>query len=278
MLNHDSVVAKMYFNLTLEELMRAGAIALSAAGLIVMGCADIRAQAQSNATPAPAVANPIGKVVNTKGTVKVEHVAPVVVQASTGDGATKVGDLVYKGDTVSTGADSAVGITFSDGTAFNLSANARMVLNEFVYDPKGTSNATLFSLSKGTFTFIAGKVAKTGDMKIDTPVATMGVRGTTPHVEVRDDGTVAFSTLLEDKKAIEKGLAPAGPAKKQRQAKSADPASALSDSTPPSPASSSSPAMPATPAQAQQAKKAEGKSEMRLNSSYDINVKICRGC
>jgi HAD superfamily hydrolase (TIGR01662 family) len=58
-----------------------------------------------------------------------------------------------------------------------------MVLNEFVYDPNGKSNSTLFSLSKGTFTFIAGKVAKTGDMKIDTPVATMGIRGTTPHVE-----------------------------------------------------------------------------------------------
>ena len=68
----------------------------------------------------------------------------------------------------------------------------------------GLSNSSLISLTKGTFTFIAGKVAKTGDMKIDTPVATMGIRGTTPHVEVRDDGTVAFSTLIEDKKAIEK--------------------------------------------------------------------------
>jgi hypothetical protein len=206
--------------------MRAGAIALSAAGLIVGGSLSVCAQAQTNAPVAPAVANAIGKVVSTKGTVKVEHAAPVVVQASTGDGATKVGDLVYKGDAVSTGADSGVGITFSDGTAFNLSANARMVLNEFVYDPKGNSNATLFSLSKGSFTFIAGKVAKTGDMKIDTPVATMGIRGTTPHVEIHDDGTVAFSTLIEDKKAIDKGMAPAGTAKKQRQAKSAGPASA----------------------------------------------------
>ena len=106
-----------------------------------------------------------------------------------GVGQTKLGDLVYQGDVVQTGADGKVGITFTDGTAFNLSSNARMVLNEFVYDPNGKSNSTLFSLSKGTFTFIAGKVAKTGDMKIDTPVATMGIRGTTPHVEISDDGT-----------------------------------------------------------------------------------------
>jgi hypothetical protein len=75
-----------------------------------------------------------------------------------------------------------------------------MTLNEFVYDPKGKSNSTLFSLAKGTFTFVAGKVAKTGDMKIDSPVATMGIRGTTPHLEISEDGTVKFSTLIEEGK------------------------------------------------------------------------------
>jgi hypothetical protein len=55
--------------------------------------------------------------------------------AAGGVGQTKLGDLVYKGDVVQTGADGKVGITFTDGTAFNLSSNARMVLDEFVYDP-----------------------------------------------------------------------------------------------------------------------------------------------
>jgi hypothetical protein len=67
----------------------------------------------------------------------------------------------------------------------------------------------LFNLSKGTFTFVAGKIAKTGDMKIDTPVATMGIRGTTPHVEISDVGTVKFSTLIEEGKSkVTKGAAP----------------------------------------------------------------------
>ena len=112
----------------------------------------------------------------------------------------KVGDLIYLGDVVQTGADGRVGITFTDGTAFNLSSNARMAMTEFVYDPNSKSNSTLLSLTKGTFTFVAGKIAKTGDMKIDTPVATMGIRGTTPHVEISDDGTVKFSTLIEEGK------------------------------------------------------------------------------
>ena len=116
-------------------------------------------------------------------------------------GEAKVGDLVYQGDVVRTGADGRVSINFTDGTSFNLTNNANMTLNEFVYDPNGKSNSTLFNLSKGTFTFVAGKVAKTGDMKITTPVATMGIRGTTPHVEISDAGTVKFSTLLEEGKS-----------------------------------------------------------------------------
>ena len=73
---------------------------------------------------------------------------------------------------------------FADGTTFNISSNANMELNEFVYDPKGSSNSTLISLKKGTFTFIAGAIAHTGDMKVSTPVGTMGIRGTAPHVEI----------------------------------------------------------------------------------------------
>ena len=76
-----------------------------------------------------------------------------------------------------------------------------MELNEFVYDPKGSSNSTAFNLTKGSFTFLAGAVAKTGNMKIETPVATMGISGTAPHVEIVEDGTVKFSTLVEENKS-----------------------------------------------------------------------------
>jgi len=164
------------------------------------------AQAQRGAAM-PAVqelaAKPIGKVVVATGAVTIERAAATVVQASVDGqaGQAKIGDLVYEGDVVATGADGRVGISFTDGTAFNLSSNARMALSEFVYDPNGKSNTTLFNLTKGTFTFVAGKVATSGAMKIDTPVATLGIRGTTPHVEISDDGTFKFSTLIEEGKS-----------------------------------------------------------------------------
>jgi fibronectin-binding autotransporter adhesin len=94
------------------------------------------------------------------------------------------GDNVEKGDVVQAGANSTLGITFIDGTVFGLSSNARMVLNEMVYDPNGSNNASLISLVAGTISFVAGETAKHGDMKIDTPVATMGIRGTAVLVEI----------------------------------------------------------------------------------------------
>jgi hypothetical protein len=155
------------------------------------------------ATFAQNAVRPIGKVVAAKGAVTIEHVEAVVVQAALGNqpNQTKVGDPVYLGDVVVTGADGRMSVTFADGTAFDLSSNARMAMTEYVYDPNSKANSTLLSLTKGTFTFVAGKIAKSGDMKIDTPVATMGIRGTTPHVEISDDGTVRFSTLIEEGKS-----------------------------------------------------------------------------
>lgn len=95
-----------------------------------------------------------------------------------------VGDQVQKGDVVQAGADSSLTMTFVDGTVFGLSANARMVLNEMIYDPNGSSNSSLLSLVQGTITFVAGETAKHGNMRVDTPVATMGIRGTAVLVEI----------------------------------------------------------------------------------------------
>ena len=182
--------------------MRAHVIAVvMAVGLAVAGFVSFDlARAQSPANDFEYKA--IGKVVKANGSITIEHMTAVIVQAATGgNGQAKVGDFVYKGDIVQTGAESAIGIVFLDGSAFNLASNARITLNEFVYAPDRSTNKTFFSLSKGTLTFVAGKIAKTGNMKIDTPVAIMGIRGTTPRIEIGEDGTVKFSTLVEEEKA-----------------------------------------------------------------------------
>jgi len=190
--------------LQVEEDLNARAGTLLLAGLY-FGVSALQmglARAQTVQPPAELDANPIGKVVTTTGTVRIEHPAAITVQANlpTNDiGQTKVGDLVYRGDVIQTGPDGRLGIAFVDGSSFSVTSNARMEVSEFVYDPNGHSNSSLLSLTKGTFTFIAGNVAHTGSMKVDTPIGTMGIRGTAPRVEILSDGSVKFSTLIEEK-------------------------------------------------------------------------------
>jgi hypothetical protein len=101
----------------------------------------------------------------------------------------KVKDEIYLNDLVQTSAKSSLGITFNDATTFNLTANARITIDTFVYEDGGKNNAALFEVVKGTVAFVAASVAKTGDMKISTPTATLGIRGTSGVVEVPEDAS-----------------------------------------------------------------------------------------
>ncbi|MEA2822739.1 MAG: large repetitive protein, partial [Bradyrhizobium sp.] len=106
------------------------------------------------------------------------------------------GDNVYQNDVVQTGSGSTLGLVMIDGTTFNLTANARLMMNDLTYDATSTSNTSLFTLVQGAATFVAGQVAKSGDMKVATPVATMGIRGTAVILDISAiDGTVSVSVV-----------------------------------------------------------------------------------
>jgi fibronectin-binding autotransporter adhesin len=143
-------------------------------GDIVSALAGSVAVAQAGGSPA--ASQVIGHVTKLQGSATAIRNGVSIILSN--------GDNVEKGDVVESGANSTVGITFIDGTVFGLSSNARMVLNEMVYDPNGSSNSSLMSLVAGTISFVAGETAKHGDMKIDTPVATMGIRGTAVLVQI----------------------------------------------------------------------------------------------
>ena len=96
----------------------------------------------------------------------------------------KLQDDIFQNDVLQTSANSTLGVTFNDATTFNLTANATITVDNYVYEDGGKQNAALFDVAKGTVAFVAAAVAKTGDMKISTPTATLGIRGTTGLVEV----------------------------------------------------------------------------------------------
>jgi FecR protein len=131
---------------------------------------------------------PIGNVATLTGTASVirsQNTLPL-----------KVKDDIYLNDVVVTFADSTLGITFNDETTFHLNANASITIDNFVYESGGKQNAALFDVTKGTVAFVASAVARTGDMKIATPTATLGIRGTTGLVEVNGAGSGAHNIKL----------------------------------------------------------------------------------
>jgi len=152
--------------------------AAAASGRIAWATAS---RAQDQASSQQGACDQIGQVATLQGSATVARGGPAV--------ALRVNDFVLKNDTLETGVSSTLGVTFDDETTFSLSANTRITINEFVYQQGGSGNAALFTVARGTAAFLASKVASTGDMKIATPIATMGIRGTTGVVDVPEAGT-----------------------------------------------------------------------------------------
>ena len=166
----------------------AAAAGAGAAGSVRLAQAAQPAQAPATAAPAASAdaqaEEPIGNVATLIGSATVtrnDTVTPL-----------KPKDDIYLNDVLQTAAKSSLGITFIDATTFNLTANAKITVDNFVYEEGGKQNAALVDVAKGTVAFVAASVAKTGDMKISTPSATLGIRGTTGVVEV-PEGAAANS-------------------------------------------------------------------------------------
>ena len=139
------------------------------------------AQAQTRPPPDQAADNQVGQVATLQGSATVTRASAAAI-------ALQVNDPVFKNDTLQTGANATLGITFDDETTFSLSPDTRIVVDEFVYRDGGDANSAVFTVATGTAAFVASLVAQTGDMKIATPTASLGIRGTTGVVDVPGQG------------------------------------------------------------------------------------------
>ncbi len=84
-------------------------------------------------------------------------------------------------DAVSVGSKSQVNITFKDSTKVKITENSRLVLDDFVFDPKKSDAGKLgMKVALGTVRYASGQVAKNNpqSVNIKTPTASIAVRGT----------------------------------------------------------------------------------------------------
>jgi hypothetical protein len=74
-----------------------------------------------------------------------------------------------------------VGIKFADDTQVKVNENSRLVIDDFVYDPKNKDAGKLaLNMASGTARYASGAIAKNNPSKvaISTPTASIAVRGT----------------------------------------------------------------------------------------------------
>ncbi|WP_319471978.1 FecR domain-containing protein [uncultured Pseudodesulfovibrio sp.] len=113
---------------------------------------------------------------------------------SEGDRVLESGAPVYRGESIVTGRNANVEIQFQDGTLLGQGQEARVDLDEYVFD--GESGGLDFQMVKGVMRLVSGKIAETNPeaFNLSTPLATIGIRGTEIIAKINVDGQVVGVT------------------------------------------------------------------------------------
>ncbi|MDA0240297.1 MAG: FecR domain-containing protein [Proteobacteria bacterium] len=92
-------------------------------------------------------------------------------------------------DTVITGGDGQVGMTFIDNTRLSAGPNSNVELTRFKFNSTTHDGAFQTSVNKGTLAIISGQIAKRSPkaMTVRTPASILGVRGTRFLVKVGEE-------------------------------------------------------------------------------------------
>lgn len=129
-------------------------------------------------------ATPVGEVSEVKGSATVIH-------ADGSKEAITKGSAIYEGDIIETAADGAVNVAFADESSFAVSNNARMAVDEFAFNSQTNEGENKFSVLRGLFVYTSGLVGREDpdDVHINTPVGSIGIRGTIIAGDIPSEGS-----------------------------------------------------------------------------------------
>ncbi|MFN3890352.1 MAG: FecR domain-containing protein [Beijerinckiaceae bacterium] len=109
----------------------------------------------------------------------------------------RLGDRVFQNEVIATGSDSSARIAFLDQTNLAIGPTSRVTLDRFVYN--AAQQGMAINISQGAFRFTTGNINKAG-VRINTPTATMGVRGSVVNINVGPNNS-SF-TLLDESEGV----------------------------------------------------------------------------
>ena len=127
----------------------------------------------------PAAAQePIGVVRTSAGTANVNRGEQVIPAA--------IGTKLLAGDTLVTGPDGSLGVLLRDNSSLSIGPESNLVIQKFLFSPAEGKLGLLARISRGTMAYISGLIGKLApeSARFETPVATIGIRGTRFAVKV----------------------------------------------------------------------------------------------
>lgn len=109
--------------------------------------------------------------------------------STAGERPAQVGTPVLMGDRVVTRAGAALGMTLLDGTQLAVGPNSSVAVQAFQFDSTTRRGSLLVDVARGAMRMVSGLIARTdpGAVSVNTPIATIGIRGTDFLVDVDGD-------------------------------------------------------------------------------------------
>jgi hypothetical protein len=90
------------------------------------------------------------------------------------------GTKLFISDRIVSGADSSAGIVFRDGTVLTVGPSADVEMRDYTFEPRSEKYEFFVYLARGAAIYASGMIGKLSPeaVKVATPIATIGVRGT----------------------------------------------------------------------------------------------------
>lgn len=98
----------------------------------------------------------------------------------------QAGQLVYESDALRTGTDGRLGVTLKDDTRVSMGPGSEVRVDRFLYAPAEGRLGLVLNVVRGVVAYVSGRIAKLSpdSIRLETPAAVVGVRGTTLALRV----------------------------------------------------------------------------------------------
>lgn len=119
------------------------------------------------------------------GSIKAAHGTTTILRNMTAIEA-KSGTRLFQNDLLKTGPDGTLAVVFRDDTLLSLGPDSEVAINEFLFSPAEGKLSIVTRLLRGTAAYMTGIIARLApdSVRFETPVASIGVRGTMFAVKV----------------------------------------------------------------------------------------------